>query len=238
MDPRGLALTAPAAKFATARLECTSLIKRNDIVPVNYMDERQEVVVPSLLRRKLLRILRDKALGTHETPIRLSSGALSTDFVDGKKGLCRWKDLYTAAEAIMEAVEDAGIDFDAVGGPTMGADALAVGIAAASDSRWFFIRKQPKEHGTGRRIEGARIGSGDRVLLVDDVVTTGGSILEAVDVVRETGATIAGAVTLVDRSELAGPEMTASGVRYLPMATYEDLDIKPVGRGIVTAAAS
>ena len=72
-------------------------------------------------------------------------------------------------------------------GPTMGADALAVGIAAASNSRWFFIRKQPKGHGTGRRIEGAPIDSDTRVLLVDDVVTTGGSILEAVDVIDQSG---------------------------------------------------
>lgn len=89
--------------------------------------------------------------------------------------------------AITEAVEEAGIEFDAVGGPTMGADALAVGITAANHSRWFFICKQPKGHGTGRRIEGAPIDSDTRVLLVDDVVTTGGSILETVDGIYKVG---------------------------------------------------
>lgn len=192
----------------------------------------------SLLRQNLLKILREKALDTHEKPIRLASGELSTDFIDGKRALAEWKDLRIASEAIMEVVENAGIEFDAVGGPSMGADALAVGIAASADSRWFFIRLQPKQHGTRRRIEGTRISTGSRVLLVDDVVTTGGSILKTVDVVEQTGAEIVGAVTLVDRSELARSKMNRLGIQYLPMATYKDLDIEPVGLGNVTAAAS
>ncbi len=191
----------------------------------------------SPLRQELHKILRNKGLGTFPQPIRLSSGALSSDFVDGKKALAEWRDLYTAAQAITEAVREAGIEFDAVGGPTTGADALAVGIAAAADSRWFFIRKQPKEHGTRRRIEGARIGPDTRVLLVDDVVTTGGSILDAVQEVKKEGATIVGAVTLVDRGELARPKMQHLDIKYFPMATYEDLGIQPVGHGIRTAAA-
>lgn len=85
---------------------------------------------------------------------------------------------------------------DAVGGPTMGADALAVGIAVVSDSRWFFVRKEPKGRGTGRWIEGAQVGPGDKVLLVEDVVTTGGSILKTVEVVRDTGAEVVAAATL------------------------------------------
>ena len=66
-----------------------------------------------------------------------------------------------------------GFRFDAVGGPTLGADALAVGIAAVSDTSWFVVRKEPKGHGTKRWIEGARLGPGVKTLLVDDVVTTG-----------------------------------------------------------------
>ncbi len=112
--------------------------------------------MPSQLRLKLLEILHEKALESLEKPIRLSSGAMSSRFVDGKKALAEWSDLSTASQAITEAVQEAGIEFDAVGGPTMGADALAVGIAAVNNSRWFFTHKQPKGHGTGRRIGHAR----------------------------------------------------------------------------------
>ncbi len=194
--------------------------------------------MPSQRRLKLLEILHEKALESLEKPIRLSSGAMSSHFVDGKKALAEWSDLSTASQAITEAVQEAGIEFDAVGGPTMGADALAVGIAAVNNSRWFFIRKQPKGHGTGRRIEGAPVGSGTRVLLVDDVVTTGGSILEAVDVINKTGATIVGVVTLVDRGDSAGPIIADHDIAYLPMATYADLGIDPVRPERVAAKAT
>ena len=170
--------------------------------------------------------------------MRLASGAWSSDFVDGKEALAAWRDLRTACEAIAETVRDAGYQFDAVGGLTMGADALAVGIAAVTDSQWFFVRKEPKQRGTRRWVEGAQIGPGNRILLVDDVVTTGGSILKALDIVEQTGAEIVVAVTLLDRSELARPKFEARGIDYFPMATYESLDIEPVGLGpVVTAAA-
>ena len=173
-------------------------------------------------------LLKSKGLSRLETPIQLASGAWSSDFFDGKEALARWQDLRLACEAITESVRGAGLEFDAVGGLTMGADALAVGVAAVSDSRWFFVRKEAKNRGTRRRIEGARIGPGDNVLLVDDVVTTGGSIFEAFEAVRDTGAQAVAASTLVDRSGLAGPRLESLGVRFLPIADYETLGIDPV----------
>ena len=128
----------------------------------------------------------------------------------------------------METVAGAGHAFDAVGGLTMGADALAVGIAAVGDCRWFFVRKESKQRGTNRWVEGAQIGSGDRILLVDDVVTTGGSILKALDVIAQTGAETVAAVTLVDRGDAARPKFEERGIAYYPMATYESLGIDPV----------
>ena len=192
----------------------------------------------STLREELLELLRAKALRALDRPVRLSSGGWSSHFVDGKEGLAAWGDLRVACRAIVEAVTAAGLRFDAVGGPTMGADALAVGIAAVSDTSWIMVRKEPKEHGTKRRIEGARIGLGTKILLVDDVVTTGGSILRALDIVEETGAEIVAAVTLVDRGDLARPKLEERGIAYFPMATYEDLDIEPVTFGVVASAAS
>ena len=138
----------------------------------------------------------------------------------------------------MEAVAAGGHRFDAVGGLTMGADALSVGIAAVADCRWFFVRKEPKKRGTRQLIEGAQIGSGDRVLLVEDVVTTGGSIFKALDAVTETGAETVAAVTLVDRSGLAGPRFEQLGIAYYPMATYELMGIDPVRPPVSAEAAT
>lgn len=183
------------------------------------------------LREQLVKLLRAKALRRLDEPVRLASGAWSSDFIDGKEALGAWRDLRFASEAIFETVAAAGHRFYAVGGPTMGADALAVGIAAVSDSRWFFVRKEPKGRGTGRWIEGTQVGSGDRVLLVEDVVTTGGSILKALEIVRDTGAEVVAVATLVDRGDQARPQFEKLGVAYFPMATYELLGIAPVVHG-------
>ena len=182
-------------------------------------------------RERLLLLLRAKALRRLDEPVRLASGAWSRDFVDAKEALAAWRDLRLASEVIVEAVADAGIGFDVVGGPTMGADALAVGIASVSDSHWFFVRKEPKGRGTRRLVEGARIGPGNKALLVDDVVTTGGSIIKALDAVVETGAEVMAAVTLADRGRQARRKFDELGFAYLPMTTYESLGIEPVDAG-------
>src|SRR5205085_1093346 len=82
--------------------------------------------------------------------------------------------LRVACEAIVELVREAGVEFDAVGGLTLGADQFAHGVALVADRGWFVIRKQPKGRGTDQWVEGTVLGPGVRVLLVDDVVTTGG----------------------------------------------------------------
>jgi orotate phosphoribosyltransferase len=124
-----------------------------------------------------------------------------------------------------------------VGGLTLGADALAVGVAAAARCSWFFVRKEPKARGTRRLIEGAQIGEGSRVLLIDDVVTSGGSIVKAYEAIIETGAEVVAAVTLVDRGGTAQSYFGGLGVPYFPMATYEELGIPRVG-GAPLAASS
>ena len=99
------------------------------------------------------------------------------------------------------------------------------------------MRKEAKQRGTRRWVEGAQIGPGDRILLVDDVVTTGGSIFKALDIVDQTGAQTMAAVTLVDRSGIAGPKFEQRGVAYYPMTTYESLGIDPVKPASATAAS-
>lgn len=180
------------------------------------------------LRARLAEIVRTKGLTRLPEPVQLASGGWSREFVDGKLALCHWDDLEVGSRAIVDAVRHEGIEFDAVGGLTMGADALAVGVAAVAGCRWFFVRKERKGRGTGRLIEGARLEPGDRVLLVDDVITTGGSTLKALDAVVETGATVVAASALVDRGDVARGRFAERGVPFLPVLTYADLGIDPV----------
>jgi orotate phosphoribosyltransferase len=180
------------------------------------------------LRSQLVTILRAKAVRRLPDPVQLASGQMSSDFVDGKEGLASWRDLALAGHAIAATFAEAGISFNAVGGLTLGADALSIAVAAAADCNWFFVRKEAKGRGTGRQIEGTQLNTSHRVLLVDDAVTSGGSILQAHEVVVPSGAAIVGASTLIDRSDAAAGKFAALGVPYFPMATYGDLGIDPV----------
>lgn len=100
--------------------------------------------------------------------------------------------------------------------------------ARAAPWRWFLIRKEPKGRGTNLWVEGARIKGGERVMLVDDVVTTGGSIKDAYKRVQAEGGQVVFATTLVDRSDSASAFFQGVKVPYRPMLTYRDLDIVPV----------
>lgn len=185
------------------------------------------------LRDQVVEIVRARGLRRLDEPIVLRSGQLSRDFVDGKAALSRGADLEVACRAFLEALD--GVAFDAVGGLTMGADHLAHGIALLSGAEWFVVRKEPKGRGTDQLVEGARVGAGTRVLLVDDAVTTGGSIQKAHDAVVALGATVVGAATLVDRGEVAAAYFTGKGIPYVALVTYRDLGIEPVGGGLVPA---
>ena len=185
--------------------------------------------------QQLLEILRRKGLTELPEPVQLASGNYSRYFIDGKVALGAGDDLRLAAEAITERVTAAGIDFDAVGGLTLGADALAAAIAVVSGANWFIVRKEAKGRGTNRLVEGTRIGDANRVLLIDDVVTTGGSILRSYHDVRDTGAQVVAAVTLADRGDDAQRSFDELGVPYFSMATYSDMGIPAIGTE--TAAA-
>jgi orotate phosphoribosyltransferase len=182
-------------------------------------------------RDRLLGIVRERGLKQFDQPRELASGELSRDFIDAKAALSRGSDLRLACAVIAAAVADAGIDFDAVGGLTLGADQFSHGVAChlGDHHEWFVVRKQPKGRGTDQLVEGATLGPGRRALLVDDIVTTGGSIRTAHERVVATGATVVAAVTLVDRNDVAARFFAEQGVPYLPVFTYRDLGIVAVG---------
>lgn len=180
------------------------------------------------LRARALEILGTKAVRHFDEPIQLASGKMSNHFVDGKAGLAEAADLEVACATIHAMVADAGIDYDAVGGLTLGADHVAVGTAIAARGKWFFVRKEPKGRGTGRQIEGADIGPGWKVLAVEDVVSTGGSLFQAIDIIAATGAEVVAAATLIDRGEHARGVMADRGIPYFSIGTYADFGLPPV----------
>jgi orotate phosphoribosyltransferase len=181
------------------------------------------------LQRAVIEIVKKHGLEHRDEPFRLTSGELSHDYMDGKKALARGDHLREACLAIVALAAAVGAEFDAVGGMTLGADSFSHGIAVLTGCPWFVVRKATKEHGTTRRIEGTALRPGMRVLLIDDVATTGGSILAALEAVQEAGATVSLAVALVDRGEQTAPKFAELGVPYRPLLTYRDLGIEPVG---------
>lgn len=173
-------------------------------------------------------VLGEKAVTELDEPIELASGQMSKHFVDGKAGLAEAADLRLACQAMHAQLVDAGIDYDAVGGLTLGADHLAVGVALASDKKWFFVRKEPKGRGTGKQIEGATVGAGVNVVVVEDVVSTGGSMFKAIDVIAATGANIVAACTLLDRGDHAEGPLAEMGIPYFSIASFRDFGMPAV----------
>jgi orotate phosphoribosyltransferase len=179
--------------------------------------------------REQVRAIAAAGMRYSEQPFALASGELSNHFIDAKAAFSRGGDLAVACRAIAEAVAREGVFYDAVGGLTMGADSFSHGIALLEDKRWFVVRKQRKGRGTDQLVEGATLGPETRVLLVDDVVTTGGSIEQAYGEVAATGAQIVAAATLVDRGETARVFFESAGVPYVSIVTYGELGIPRVG---------
>lgn len=176
-----------------------------------------------------MEIVRERGYRRFDEPIQLASGELSHDFIDAKRALARGPDLHAACQAMLDLYTFSGQKFDAVGGLTLGADQFAHGIALIAKQQWFVIRKATKGRGTDQRIEGAELGPGVRCLVVDDVVTTGGSILEACEVVEATGASVVMALALMDRGDATTQRFAERGTPFRPLITYADLGIAAVG---------
>jgi orotate phosphoribosyltransferase len=181
------------------------------------------------LRSELANLILKWGHERRDEPFQLSSAGFSRDYIDGKQATSEGERLKLVAEAIDEVTRIAGVTFDAIGGPTVGADAIAVAVAITFSKGWFFVRKLQKEHGKQKLIEGRVLQPDTPVVLVDDVATTGGSILKALDAVAETGANVVMVIPLVDRGDITRPLVEGRGIKYEPLLTYEDLGIDPVG---------
>jgi len=193
-------------------------------------------LVSQYLPRLLEIVKRPSVLQQLSEPVRLAGGDVSDVFIDGKHAVASPEHLSVVGAAMFAAAEDAGVEFDAVGGLVLGAAPFTIAVAYAAQVNWFFIRKEPKGRGTNLWIEGERIVPGMRVMLVDDVVTTGGSIQTAYQHVVDEGAVVVFATTLVDRSDVASQFFRELGIPYTPMLTYSDLGIERVGGDLERAA--
>ena len=171
-----------------------------------------------------------------EEAFQLSSGSMTHDYIDAKLAIATSHRLRAVGEAFLALAREESVEFDAVGGLTMGADpiSLAITIASPDEKLWFSVRKEAKAHGKQRSIEGAALKPGTKVMLVDDVVTTGRSILQALDAVEAAEAEVVFATTLVDRGESTSARMAERGVHYRPLLTYKDLGIEPVPDAVLT----
>lgn len=154
----------------------------------------------------------------------LKSGATSSWFLDTKQTACRPDGIVLVADVALEFIPP---DAQAIGGLTMGADPVAFGIAAvaATRGRWlrsFSVRKEAKDHGVTGRLAGA-LQPGDRVIITEDTVTRGTSLMEAVDVVRAFGAVPVLITVIVDRGGTCAAMADAAGVAFRPMLTAPDL---------------
>lgn len=157
----------------------------------------------------------------------LSSGQKSYDYVDLRSAVADGRDLEIAARALIEHLDDLGVDFDAIGGMTMGADPFSHAVALIRPTRWFSVRKVDKSHGSKRRVEGADI-DGTRVVLLEDTASTGGSILAAYDVLVSSKAEVVHACSLLDRGDEAKEAFSRLGVSYSSILSYRDLGIDPI----------
>jgi orotate phosphoribosyltransferase len=161
------------------------------------------------LRDRLIELVKTNSFQYSEEPkFRLVSGALSNFYFNMKKTTMTPEGLYLVGKLIFDTIKDLELRIDAIGGLTMGADPIAYAVArhsydAGNPIQAFVVRKEPKGHGLRLPIEG-NVREGDRVVIVDDVVTTGGSTIKALNSAKEFGLLIEAVIVLVDRCEQKG----------------------------------
>jgi len=175
-------------------------------------------------RQELLKLLADKSFRLGE--FQLSSGGTSDYYIDCRTTTLDARGAQLVGQVFLDEIRQQGWEPDAIGGLTMGADPIVVAVAVTSGSlHGFLVRKSEKQHGTGQRIEGFR-EKGARVVVVDDVCTTGSSTVQAIEVARDYGFEVIGAMCLVERQDAHGRphvEKAAAPANFISIFTATDV---------------
>lgn len=185
------------------------------------------------LRKEILELVYKKAYQRRR--VRLASGRESDFYVDCRQVTLAAEGVYKLACYILKLIRRENLSVAAVGGPVMGAVPLAAAVSLMSYQNFlsdpsvclldtFYVRSEPKGHGTGRQVEGTALQAGTPLLVLDDVLTTGGSILKAVGVLRETGCLVKKVLVIVDRQEGGRENLEEAGLNVGSILTRVDLE--------------
>jgi orotate phosphoribosyltransferase len=174
---------------------------------------------------RLIKLLADRS--TKRGQFTLASGKQSEYYIDARLTTMSPEGLALIGHLALSKLLESNWTIDAVGGLTLGADPISYAISFASAAtshplRAFTVRKEAKAHGTGRTIEGP-FKSGDRVAVIEDVITTGGSALRAIQSVQAEGGSVAGVLALVDREEGGRQAIEAAGVPVISMTSADQI---------------
>lgn len=180
------------------------------------------------MRERLVQLLRE--LSYRRTRVVLASGRESDFYVDGRQTTLNSEGAWLIGNLVFEALKP---EVRGVGGMVVGADPIAAAVAAVSFHRGrpvhaFLVRKEPKQHGTGRTVEGrASLPDGTPVCVVEDTTTTGGSLLKAVDRCEAEGLRVVQCLTLVDREEGAREALAERGLTLDVLVRRHELERTP-----------
>jgi orotate phosphoribosyltransferase len=180
-------------------------------------------------RERLIAELREHALVIGE--VMLTSGQKASYLVDAKRAILRPGGFDALAQLVAGQARAWGAT--AVGGMTMGADPIAcAALSGGADVKAFFVRKETKQHGLSRRIEGPLLDAEDRCMLVEDVVTTGGSTIRALEALRDEGHEVCGVLAICDRLAGGGEAIeAAAGAPFIALTTIDDVYPERPDRG-------
>ncbi len=175
-------------------------------------------------RNRLKEILQEKSILRGD--FTLASGKKSTYYIDGRLTTLDAEGVNLIGKIFLEQIK-ADSSITGVGGPTMGADPIVGSVLALSQEsdcplQGFLVRKEEKGHGTGKMVEG-NLKPGDTVAMVEDVVTTGGSVIKAINAVREAGAEVKTLLVIVDREEGAKSKFEDLGVEFFSIFKISEL---------------
>jgi len=170
------------------------------------------------LRQQLYKLIREKAY--HEGEIKLASGKMSHYYLDARAVTLSSEGAYLVGSMIFDLVRDWSVA--AVGGPTLGADPIVGALAVISYQNnkpvnTFLIRKTPKAHGRMLQVEGPEIPAGAEVVLLDDVATTGGSLIDSIVILKKMDISVKRAIVVIDRNEGARENLLKSGCELISL---------------------